>query len=247
MTNRFHSVESVGSTNRWVAEHAAELDSGAVVYTLNQTAGRGRHGREWSSTPGETLAFSLLLDSMPPGFHRTWVPLVSGACVANAVRNLGADLAVVKWPNDVLINGEKLAGILVEVLADGRMVVGVGINVFSTVESLPDPRATSLQLQGVNVTDPLPQIVVPVVETIERVIVSGLGKNTVDAHKQWRDYVTPLLSTLGAQVSYETSQGGMSHGRARALSDDGALIISPDDGEGDVAIHSGDVFHIERS
>lgn len=247
MNHRFHPLDRVGSTNAWIAQRAESLESGVVAYTLNQTAGRGRQGRVWSSTPGETLAFSLLLDSVPPEFHATWVPLLSGASVAMVVRDLGVRDVSVKWPNDVVVRGQKLAGVLVEVLPDGRMVVGIGINVSSTVDSLPDSSATSLLLQGLTVTDPLNEIIAPVVTALENAIDTGIGKNPVDAHNVWRDQVTPLLSTLGVDVSYENTQGASSVGRAHALADDGALVVSASDGQGHVAIHSGDVFHIERS
>ena len=122
-----HHLESVGSTNdaaRELAEQGAE--HGTLVTAGEQTAGRGRQGRSWVTPPGTALAASLILREFDP-----LLPLRAGLAVADVA---GPD-AQVKWPNDVWLDGRKVAGILVE--ARGWAVLGIGVNVAVDVASLP--------------------------------------------------------------------------------------------------------------
>jgi BirA family biotin operon repressor/biotin-[acetyl-CoA-carboxylase] ligase len=125
---------------------------GAVVVAEAQTAGRGQHGRAWASSTGRDLTFSLLLF---PRLSPEAVPLVAvaaGLAVRETVAARVAEATTVKWPNDVLVEGRKIAGVLVERRPSGAapaVVVGVGINV--ETRSFPPEvagRATSLLLAG---------------------------------------------------------------------------------------------------
>ena len=109
-------VPSTGSTNAdLLARAAADPGSpeGLVLVAEEQTAGRGRLGRSWSSVTGASLTFSVLLRpaAVPPA-RRGWLTLLAGVAVASAVRSVGCVDAVLKWPNDVLAGDRKLAGIL---------------------------------------------------------------------------------------------------------------------------------------
>ncbi len=138
---------TVGSTNE-VARGLAEAGAadGTVVTSEAQTAGRGRQGRSWSTPPGSALAWSLLLRRRVevPGT----LPLQIGVAVCEAVEFLGVPRAEVKWPNDVLIEGRKCAGILVEARPqDGWAVVGIGLNLSIPEDGFPEDlrrRATSI-------------------------------------------------------------------------------------------------------
>ena len=134
-------LATCGSTSTWAIEHLDALAHGDVVFTRQQTAGRGRDGRVWLA-PAGTLTWSVVLD--PGSADPRAVALASGlACIhaiADARPQLDADLAL-KWPNDVLLTHRKLAGILCE-LVDGRMVVGIGLN--CTAELPESLLATSL-------------------------------------------------------------------------------------------------------
>lgn len=103
-----------------------------VLVAERQTAGRGRRGREWLSWPGASLTFSVLWRFMPGTPASAGLSLVAGLALARALETLGARGIQLKWPNDVLVHGEKLAGILVELLpARGRppaAVIGIGLN-----------------------------------------------------------------------------------------------------------------------
>lgn len=129
-----HSLESCSSTNTWAIDHAAELQHGDVIFTQQQTAGRGQHGRIWYAPPG-VLTASFVIDHLPlaglPGLS-----LAAGIAVVRAVEELVPSLQNVlqiKWPNDVLIDHRKLAGILCETTsrssaAQTRVVIGIGLN-----------------------------------------------------------------------------------------------------------------------
>jgi len=242
-----HHLESVDSTNDWVSRNVAELSSNTLVFTLNQTAGKGRNGREWASRPGESVAFSMLLDGVPRGIFPTWVPLLAGVSVVHALTRLGVSGASLKWPNDVLVDGTKLAGILVEVLPDARLVVGVGVNISSTAQSLPHPTATSLALQGVVVSDLERDILQPVAVALRGYLDSAGDQRPIDVHSEWNEIVSTHLSTLGCVVEWQGPEGTTQRGVAKELAEDGGLVVSGLSDQADVIVRSGDVFHIERS
>lgn len=133
-------VPSCASTNSLLAE-MAESPEGTVVYTERQTAGRGRQGRTWISD--SSLTFSLLLRPPATALVQT-LPIVVGIAIAEAVKGLRGDALGVslKWPNDVLLFGGKLAGILCE-MHDGAVVVGIGLNV-NSAPSIPDMKTAAL-------------------------------------------------------------------------------------------------------
>src|SRR5262245_57483868 len=109
---------------------------GAVVATDEQTAGRGRLGRVWVSPPGTAVLCSVLLRP-PPGRRFPELSLVAGVAVADAVEEALELSAQIKWPNDVLVNRKKVAGILAEG-REGAVVLGIGLNVNQTRGQLPD-------------------------------------------------------------------------------------------------------------
>ena len=138
-----------GSTNADLLERAAGgAPEGTVLVAEAQTSGRGRMGRAWVSRPGAALTFSALLRPVvvPPA-RRGWIPLLAGVAIASAVAAAAGLDARLKWPNDVLVGGRKLAGILAEQAA-GAVVVGVGLNVSARRDELPIETATSLALEG---------------------------------------------------------------------------------------------------
>jgi len=125
-------------------ELARGLPHGGVAATDHQTAGRGRRGRSWVAPPGAALLFSLSLAPRTPPDRLSAFSLVAAEAVATACH----PAALVRWPNDVIVDGRKLAGVLPE-LKEGTLVLGVGINATMTAEQLPaDARVppTSLRL-----------------------------------------------------------------------------------------------------
>src|SRR5262245_44823123 len=137
-------VEETGSTNAdLLAEAQAGAGEGLVLVAEAQTAGRGRMGRRWISPPHRALTFSVLLRPAVPAGLLGWVPMLAGVAVASALEHTAGVDARLKWPNDVLAGGAKLAGILAERWG-GAIVVGTGINVLQQRGELPVPTATSL-------------------------------------------------------------------------------------------------------
>ncbi len=141
-------VEETGSTNADLLARAAagEDIDGAVLIAESQTAGRGRHGRSWSTPPRSQIALSAGVGvTGVPSDTWGWLPLLTGVAVVDAVAELAGVAAGLKWPNDVLVGTGKLAGILAEVAAPQPVVVvGLGLN----VTEAPDPAATSLAMLG---------------------------------------------------------------------------------------------------
>jgi len=124
------------------------LPEGALATADHQTGGRGRLGRPWVEAPGTAVLCSVLLRP-PPGRPAQELSLVAGIAVAEAVESISGVQTQIKWPNDVLVGGRKLVGVLPEQRGD-EVVVGIGINVNQTAAELPaDTRrpATSLRLE----------------------------------------------------------------------------------------------------
>ena len=163
----------LASTNAEVSRRAQEgAPDGLVVVADHQTAGRGRLDRTWETPPGTAVTFSILLRPETPTRSWPWLPLLTGYAVDKAMKAAGIQ-AGVKWPNDVIVGDKKVAGILVERIdtPDGpAAVVGVGINVGLTVDQLPVPTATSLEIElgrPVDRTDVLVEVLNAIREAVD--------------------------------------------------------------------------------
>ncbi len=198
---------------------------GTVVIAAEQTAGRGRMDRPWWSPAGRGLWFTVLLDSSSSG---GLLPVVAGVAVAEALRGLAGDAIRVRWPNDVLLSGRKVAGILVEVDAGPPRAVallGIGVNVNVPPELARPPevgRPGSLhEVAGAQ----------PALEPVFGRIISMLDKWLAPAHRgsaavqRWRE----LSSTLGTRVRV-LLPGEVLEGLAEDIDGAGALRIRCDDG-----------------
>ncbi|HEX3036075.1 MAG TPA: biotin--[acetyl-CoA-carboxylase] ligase [Thermodesulfobacteriota bacterium] len=135
-----YSFEEVGSTNEVAFELARNgASEGTIVITDSQTKGKGRLSRKWISPPGMNLYISAVFRPPLVSKDAPFLTLVASIAVAEAVKNRGAD-AIIKWPNDVLVNGKKVAGVLTQMQHKGDrvdfVIVGVGININMTREML---------------------------------------------------------------------------------------------------------------
>lgn len=226
---RLEVLPEVGSTNAVVAERArAGEPEGLVVVTEHQTAGRGRHDRTWTSPPRAGLTLSVLVRPSLPARSWTWLPLLTGLAVATAVREQTGLDAVLKWPNDVLLEGRKTCGVLAEVPVAGAAVLGIGLNVTTRRDELPHDGATSLRLAGAPTTDR---------DTLLRALLRRLRAVLDDPAAARREY-RALCTTLERPVRLELPGGRAVTGTASAVDDDGRLVVA------EQAYGAGDVVHL---
>jgi BirA family biotin operon repressor/biotin-[acetyl-CoA-carboxylase] ligase len=142
----YRFVDSCASTQRLLEDDDPE---GTTVVTDHQTHGRGRLGRVWEDAPGRSILMSVLLRPRPPMPLWPELSLVAGEAVARALRNETGVDATLRHPNDVVVAGRKLVGVLPEASA-GRVVLGIGVNVNQSPEELPTETAkppTSLRVE----------------------------------------------------------------------------------------------------
>jgi BirA family biotin operon repressor/biotin-[acetyl-CoA-carboxylase] ligase len=142
----YRYAEIADSTQRMLAEDEAE---GAVAIAEEQTEGRGRLGRAWEAPAGTSVLVSVLLLPAVEASRLPELSLVAGGAVAQAIAEVTGLEPAIKFPNDVLIGGRKVAGILAE-SSEGRVVLGIGVNANQTLEQLPvdaKTEPTSLRLE----------------------------------------------------------------------------------------------------
>jgi BirA family transcriptional regulator, biotin operon repressor / biotin---[acetyl-CoA-carboxylase] ligase len=226
-------VTETGSTNADLiarAEGGADID-GSVLLADYQNAGRGRHGRQWSAPPRAQIALSV-------GVGAASVPRSGWGVTAASVG--------LKWPNDVLVDGGKLAGILAEVAAPTSViVVGLGLNVTLTADEAPDPAATSLLMLGSSATD-RNALVRRILRELAARIDGWRSAGGADA-ALLADYQHYSL-TLGSRVRATLPGDREVVGTARAVDETGRLCIDTSDtGEQMVAISAGDITHLRPS
>jgi len=227
-----HWLPEVSSTQDLVREAAlARAAEGWTVVTDWQRQGRGRLGRQWVTVSGRDLLFSVLL--RPGRQMLSLLPLLAGIAVAQGLEQ-GTDLPVdLKWPNDLLIDAKKVAGILLEHGPDEVAALGVGVNVNSGPGELP-PQAISA---AIALGHPLRR------EALLVSILKALGAALQRSRSEDRGWVVETWrqrsSMLGSRVSYEQA-GVVSAGVAEDLEDDGALRVRLEDGRV-TRIYAGDV------
>jgi BirA family biotin operon repressor/biotin-[acetyl-CoA-carboxylase] ligase len=191
---------------------------GTLVTAAHQRAGRGRQGRTWSAPAGRALLMSLVLREWPP-----LVPMVG----ALAVADVAGGAATIKWPNDVLLGGRKLAGVLGETRPqEGWAVLGIGVNVAVRVEDLPaelHDRAASLGLD--------PAAIEPTLDALLRALERRLAQPLGDVLQALR----ARDALRGRRVRWAQGEGV-----ACGIDDEGRLLVR-DDGAGAIALVAGEV------
>ncbi len=236
-------VERTGSTN---ADTTAAMKAGAdrvVVIAEDQTAGRGRLGRQWAAPPRSAALISVGL--VPAAAERTWplLTLLAGCAAVEALAAVARIQTRLKWPNDVMTDGRKLGGILTERLdlGDGRaaVVIGIGLNVTVRPAELPVPTATSVAIAG-GVCDREP-LVAELLRSLARRL-QFFDDTDGDPIKLLPDY-RRLCATIGRDIELDLPGGRRLTGRAVDVDDDGRLVVAETSGATS-RWAAGDVTHL---
>lgn len=236
-------LDSVESTNEYLASQSAPSSLRAAL-SWNQSAGRGRLGRAWISPAGKSLALSLelgpeLIPDEPSESWRGALPLITGAQLVAALESM-CDKVSLKWPNDVLIDGKKVAGILGQIPAPRRVIIGVGINVWLADSELPTPESTSLVLQGMTDASQLHkaigELITQLVTTLQSMRQDGVPEDV------WGK-IRGVVSTLGREARVIFPDGQEVVGTATDLDDCGRLIVCDHSGESHT-VSAADVQHL---
>lgn len=236
------------STNAIVVERAREgAPQGVVVAAEHQTAGRGRLDRTWETPPRAALTVSVLLrPEAVPAERWSWLPLLAGVAVVEGVAAAGGPRCLLKWPNDVLVDGRKVGGLLVERVDSQEgpaAVVGIGINVSQTRAELPVPEASSLGLEGRAPDRTL--LLLRVLEELGRRYDAwsrGQGDPALGLLEDYRE----RCATLGHRVEVHLPDGRVVEGVATAVSDDGSLVVDAG-AEAPLVVRAGDVLHVRAA
>jgi BirA family biotin operon repressor/biotin-[acetyl-CoA-carboxylase] ligase len=237
-------VEEIGSTNAELAARAAaDAAEGLALVAEHQQAGRGRLDRIWTSPPRAGLTVSVLLRPDVPAARRAWLSLLTGVALAEAVSEVTGVRASLKWPNDLLAaDGAKLAGILAET-AGTAVVVGVGLNVSTRRDELPDTGTSLVLVAGTPIDRAA--VLLGFLRAFERRYsrwVQALGDPVSSGLAQ--DYLA-WCSTVGTTVTVTMPDGSALEGVAEAVDWDGRLVVRT--AAGVVELASGDVQHVRRT
>jgi BirA family biotin operon repressor/biotin-[acetyl-CoA-carboxylase] ligase len=218
--------QAIASTNTEAMMLArAGATEGTLVTTDDQTAGRGRMGRAWMALPNEQLAFSLVLyPSFPPHF----LVMASALSVAEAIEAATGLRPGIKWPNDVLVEGRKVCGILIETSA-AIAVLGIGINVNGSIAGHPELAARAITLADA-LGEPVARELL-LIEVLQRLdgLYATLKRGGEQAQRQLREAWRARLVTLGQHVTVQQVDR-MITGTATDVDESGALILQADDG-----------------
>ena len=205
---RRHLRETTSTNEHARALAVAGAPHGTLVTAGHQTAGRGRQGRTWTAPPGRALLLSLVVRDVDP-----LLPLRAGLAVAD----LAGDRARVKWPNDVLVDGRKVAGVLVESRPqEGWTVVGIGVNAALDVNDLPEELRTTAASLGRRPAE------------LEATLAELLGHLERRLHEPVADSLAALRerdALAGRPVRWDENEG-----TGAGIGDDGALLVRGADG-----------------
>lgn len=232
MGRQIRYFSRIDSTNQYAKRIAEEgAPDGTLIIADEQTAGKGRSGRTWVTPPAEAIAFTLLLRPELSPDRISMVTLVMGLAVTNAVNSLYGVSAGIKWPNDVVIKGRKLCGILTEMSAEVRqvnyIVIGVGIN--ANLTSFPEEIreiATSLRLElsrDINRAE----LIARVMAEFERLYAEFEVQGDLGAVMQ--EY-NELCLNAGSKVRVLDPNGEYT-GTSRGINSMGELLVETEDGK----------------
>lgn len=223
-------VERCGSTNSELLQERGGLP--VLLAAEQQSAGRGRRGRRWHSVPGADVAFSLARCLARPARELAPLSLVAGVAAASALRTLGVGQASLKWPNDLMVHGAKLGGILVETRAEGavtRAVIGIGINCHrkADLEKRLRRRIASLE-------DFVPVARNVVIQQVGRALMTALDRFEESGFDAARREWERMDGNAGQRLRVRLADGRSICGIGGGVAADGALRLLTRQGERNV-------------
>jgi BirA family transcriptional regulator, biotin operon repressor / biotin---[acetyl-CoA-carboxylase] ligase len=234
-------LEEIESTNDEIKKHLKE-DEGLVIVANSQTSGRGRLGRNWHSPKGTGIYFSALINPkiepelFPP------ITLAAGLATVLTLQNFSTSPPYLKWPNDILINGKKVSGILCELCENDpfSVIIGIGINVNQEIEHFSEPlkkTATSLLLENGTEVD-REELIISLITSLDKVYGDFLENGPQTISEQWARHT----DMFGKKITLV--RGGIVYtGTALRLTEEGKLEITSSKGES-LLFDSGEVAHI---
>jgi len=233
--------DTVDSTNTWLLERAAAGAPGGMVLAAEwQSGGRGRLGRAWHAGVGEALTFSLLWRCARGAGALSGLTLAVGVALARALESAGAGGVALKWPNDILWRGAKLAGVLTELQGDAlgptAVVIGVGINVrlSEATRARIGQVATDLET-ACGVAPDRNRLLAGVLIGLDRVLEAFGRAGFASLRDEWQR----RHAQQGRRVTLTLPDGTRRSGRARGVAEDGALLLETRSGT--QRFHSGEV------
>ncbi|MGY5876646.1 MAG: biotin--[acetyl-CoA-carboxylase] ligase [Candidatus Thorarchaeota archaeon] len=240
-------LDSVESTNLMAKELIQNGRNDIVVIAQAQTAGRGRLERSWRSPPGGLYVSLSIQPEISPNEYPL-ITLIAGCAVVEVLRGISDVPVSLKWPNDLMIRGKKLGGILSELVitSDDRhfIVVGIGVNINFPVEDLhSDLISTTETLQSL--TGQLFSLEEIIIGTIDGILKRVSNLERCDDVYSIIDEWTSFSSTIGQRVRVDA--GSMVHtGLAIRITQSGSLVVVDND-ESEIVIDIGDVSHLRHS
>ncbi|MFZ5447325.1 MAG: biotin--[acetyl-CoA-carboxylase] ligase [Thermodesulfobacteriota bacterium] len=235
-----HYFETLDSTNNYAKELAARgAPEGTVVIAETQTGGRGRLGRGWISPPGVGLYVSVVLRPMLPPMELPQITLTTAVAVVRAIRQITGVAPGIKWPNDLLVNGKKLGGILTEMETESdrirHVVIGLGLNV-NNLDFPPELVASATSLaQAVGGTFSRLELLKAWLEEFEGLYERFLSQGFPEILEEWKRHAV----TLGQEVTVQQGPRRIS-GQAVDVATDGALLVYTPEGK-IVRVTSGEI------
>lgn len=243
---KLHYFAELSSTNSHARELAEKGNAeGEIVIAEAQTQGRGRLGRRWESPPLANLYLSIILRPTLSPAHAPQITLMAAVALAETVAPLIPQAPTIKWPNDILVNGKKLAGVLTEAACASdrieHVILGIGVNVNYRVDSMPAEirqRATSMaDLTGKSIDRE--SVLLRLIQAIDRCY-GELEENGFEALRpRWEAH----FALRGRRVRVELLDAVLI-GRAHGIDRDGALVLEDERGELQ-NIYAGDVIPLE--
>ncbi len=230
-----HFFDTIDSTNTSAARLAREdAAEGTVVIADAQSGGKGRLGRSWVSPPGVNLYLSVILRPRKSTSAAPQLSLLASVAVAEAIVQQTQLSPVIKWPNDVLVAGKKVCGILTEMQANGShlrsVIVGIGVNINAPLAAFPEElqdKASSLLLMCGEPVDRA-AFTVSLLTHLEKLYVLWLEKGFPVVGAAWEGYASELL---GKSITVTAPEGIIS-GTVRGIDRDGALLVESVSPEG---------------